>query len=108
MELSGITLWERERTGLGPSRIGSGRVGMKGLSGSITVDAAALAALERLLLLGRRELTLDARLGSDGAGTDGAGTATADITPDGPDVDDALDALLDGLWRPGSPGTTSG
>ena len=43
----------------------------------------------RLPLPGRRELALDARLRTD----DGAGTATADITPYGPDGDDALDVL---------------
>ena len=58
----------------------------------------------RLQLLGRRELTLDVRLGADGFGT-----ATEDITPYVPEATDALlDALLDGLRRPGVPGTTSG
>ena len=132
MELSGITLGARERAGLGPSRIGSGLGGWKGLSGSITViamegdtdvgrtlderlgstdgaiDAARLCALEALAALESlprfgRELTLDARLGADDAGT-----ATAPITPYGPEAtDDALDALLGGLWCPGAPGTTS-
>ena len=54
----------------------------------------------RLTLLVRRELALDVRLGADAAGT-----ATADITPYCPEatdalLDDALDALLDGLRRP--------
>ena len=71
----------------------------------------ALAALESVPRFGR-ELTLDARLGADDAEgtsiTGDGGTATASITPYGPDTvelerdllddrDGALDALLDGL-----------
>ena len=82
----------------------------------------ALAALESVPRFGR-ELTLDARLGADDAEgtsiTGDGGTATASITPYGPDTvelerdllddrDGALDALLDGLCCVGGVRSSSG